>query len=488
MGKRGTIKTNRRSVGENLLRAALEHAYYQESRLTELSHQEFPFPDSTRLVDILVDIHEAIMDELDSLLTELERNPGDADSQRDAEIGARRFGYLLAFLHDTLELLEFSSRAHLSQASVHLIEGLTTKVRKRQFILMPAYEYNYSYRDIMAHILRATTEAFEGTHRRIRTSVNNIAVLSYPNIYRENVLANCLLGHEIGHFVVEQSGMVDRVMAPVQFDREKLERLVEQYKTQRVGPQTTLSEFLSDEVLRLRINKVATPILKSWIDELASDIFAIRILGPVFIFSLGRILLTLEEMDKWSDDHPSARTRLALLLDQNTKLGFMPELKSVKGDDAKIAVEIVAYFDQVQELVTSRREAGTELDPFRMLMGDMLNEAVNRIRTSIIEEVDQMIVNQRYQKYFPGTMTDDIFVMHESLSSFVPPCDDSQGMPGDVVSILNAGMAFMISGKEKYYKYFKSVGVRKEVEAEMIISQLIVKGIELSYLERRLAP
>jgi hypothetical protein len=61
-------------------------------------------------------------------------------------------------------------------------------------------------------------------------------------------------------------------------------------------------------------------------------------------------------------------------------------------------------------------------------------------------------------------------------------------MPGDVVSILNAGMAFMISGKEKYYKYFKSVGVRKEVEAEMIISQLIVKGIELSYLERRLAP
>jgi hypothetical protein len=216
-----------------LIRAALEHAHYQESRLTELSHQEFPFTDSKQLVQILLKIHAKIIDRLDILLSESTEGTSQSIRQ-DAVLAATRFGYLLAFLHTALEPLEFSSRTHVSQGTVTLLRSLMTKRgERRRFILMPAYEYNYSYTDVMSHILRATRQALGESGLELDEDAESIAVLSYPNIYRENVLANCLLGHEIGHFVAEQSQLVGKIMAKIQLDSSLLQVLIDETKKRK---------------------------------------------------------------------------------------------------------------------------------------------------------------------------------------------------------------------------------------------------------------
>jgi hypothetical protein len=329
----------------------------------------------------------------------------------------------------------------------------------------------------MKLILTSTKKTF-GPSAKVRTKLKSIAVLSYPDVYRENTLANCLLGHEIGHFAVEQSKIVSRVMVGLQFDTQILQVLVDEQRGQRVGPQQTLlTQFLSDDDMRSQITDTATSVLNNWVQEFASDVFALEILGPVFIFSLEKLLLTMENPEDWSDDHPSAKSRLQLLLEQNATLGFTPALRKVEGKNAKLAKEIVAYFDEMGIMLN---QSSTTNDN----MSKLLDDAFKGIKAAMMSEVDLMIARQNFSRYSSDKMVEDIFTMHEALACFVPPCDDLSGAPGNVVSILNAGMAFMISGKELYYDYLEAKELKDELRAEAKIQELILKGIELSYFER----
>ena len=68
----------------------------------------------------------------------------------------------------------------------------------------------------------------------------------------------------------------------------------------------------------------------------------------------------------------------------------------------------------------------------------------------------------------------------------MPPAEKSPGNPADIASIMNAGMMFLISGRERFLKILKPKNIEEELEAETKINRLILKGIELSYLEKRL--
>jgi len=422
---------------------------------------------------------------LDNLLKETTESASE-NSRQDAIIGATRFGILLAFLHTTLEPLEFSSRTHISQGTVTLLRALmTTRGEQRRFILVPTYEYNYLYSDVMSHILRATRQAFAESTSEMNRDTQSIAVLSYPNIYRENVLANCLLGHEIGHFVVEQSQLVNKVMSQIQLNHDLLQKIIDEAKKAQVGPQSTMTDFLSDEMIRAETTNQLTSVLDSWITELSSDIFAFRILGPVFVFSLTKILLTLQPFDVSSHDHPSARTRLKLLLEQIEQQSFLPDLRKVTGANLTIAAEIVSFFEGLKkETIGASRVPPSSRE--EVLEVEILDDAIEGIREKMIAEVDRIVVGHGYRTYSATMMVNDIFQLYDCLSSFVPPCERAPGEPGDIVSILNAGMAFMIGGKEEYYTHFQAKDIRKKLEAEEKINQLILKAIELSYLETRL--
>jgi hypothetical protein len=193
-----------------------------------------------------------------------------------------------------------------------------------------------------------------------------------------------------------------------------------------------------------------------------------------------KILLTLQPLDVSSGDHPSARTRLKLLLRLCKKQGFIPDLKRVKGRNQTIAANVVTFFDTIEETV---RETSNSQSDTRDLI---LNKAIEGIQSKMVSEVDKAIGRYEYKKYFSSTLTKDIFRLYECLDAFVPPCESAPSKPGNVVSILNAGMAFMIGGKNQYYNYFQATDVRAKLEAEEKISQLILKGIELSYVETRL--
>ena len=364
-----------------------------------------------------------------------------------------------------------------------MIEDITeSRTKSSKFLLTPTYEYNYFYFDVMTRIQMITERAY-GRSTRPKGSPSSIAVLLYPDAYRENILANCLLGHEIGHFVVEQSGLVGRVTEHLVFDPNLFDAAVEEQKVQRIGTQMALTDFLSDQDIKQRTTEAATSILHRWVEELAADYFAISVLGLVFVYSLEKILLTMQSLDEFTFDHPTPRTRLRFLLNQSEQLNFIPDLKRLSDGRAKLAGEIVGYFDQISQLVVNQPVNRMGKLP---AMHNLCEDELGRLTDSIIAEVSKAIASERYRRYSPDLMVDDIFVMYDALESFVPPCDNSRRKPGSVVSILNAGMAFMISGRELYHQFYDAKEIMKELEAEVKIRELIMKGIELSYLERRM--
>lgn len=375
------------SIVGNLLRATLEHAYYQGARLSELSRLDFPFVDCKHVILFITGINEAVIERLDRLEAEVGRAPGDRTVLRDAQVSSQRFGHLLNVMDDYLRLLEFSTRTHISQGSVNLLDALTAGFKKNErFILVPEYEFNYSYIDILRHLNNVVADAGISIRNASR-DLKSIAVLSYPNIFKENALANCVLAHELGHFVIEQANLVRGLLNNFTFDDSLLSKLVDEAKSAKIGSQSRLTEFFAEDFIKSRIMKDALEKLNAWETELASDLFAFRMVGPVYIYSLSRFLLTIHEMDA-TNDHPSARVRLKLLLKELKAERFVKLTGVTKQTEATDAA-VDKHFEKLGEFLDSpRRRPESKIN---MLLVD----SMTRLQPKMLKAVDKVFESKK---------------------------------------------------------------------------------------------
>lgn len=480
MGKTDNQNSQPDSLTGNLLKATLEHAYYQGVRLSELAHQDFPFTDCKRIISFLKSVNRAIVRRLERLGLEALSSPTDKEAERDLHVSSQRFGHLLNVMDEYLRLLEFSTRSHISQGSVNLLETLTMGFKENErFILVPEYEFNYSYLDILRHLRSVVAEATIAIPEANR-SPKSIAVLSYPNIFRENALANALLAHELGHFVVEQTNIVENLLNGFKFDEVLLNRVVEEAKRAELRNQSHLTEFFEEDFIKSGIMKEALEKLTSWEIELASDLCAFRMVGPVFVYALSRFLLTLHDVDA-TNDHPSARVRLKLLVRELQVNGFTTS--TLDSNDSKKNDKVdgaTRYFTQLQDFLDSPKRRPESH------MNSLLGTAMTGLQKKMQKSVDQIFESQKYKRYTVKEFREDVPRVYAQLQSLVPPCELGPGQPADIVSILNAGMIFVLRSKDEIVQMLGAKNLDEQLSGEAAISGLIMKGIELSHAERLL--
>ncbi len=178
---------------------------------------------------------------------------------------------------------------------------------------------------------------------------------------------------------------------------------------------------------------------------------------------------------------------MRLLLELLEKSGTYNALEKAEEIDRLPATATVAYFASLKKMINNTPNKEFKLtDPMEEAMLDLVSDGIMNTQTDIVGAVDQAMKNMRYTPYDFKSSFKEIFSLYNDLKEFVPPCEKSPTIPANVVSILNAAMIFFIEGKENYFRFWKKKDIQGELEAENKINELILKGMELSYLERRL--
>ena len=454
-------------VLKQLIHSTIQVANFQKIRLEELLAKEFPFKHSKSLIKTLLEFDTEIIKQLqgkEKTFNSITKQD-DFENLRDSIL---TFMGLIWELNYIVHVVERSAREHVIESTVLLLEDLTKTFKNAKFFLIPIFEHNYSYRDLKNYLTKIT-EILPNTKHVLSSLPDYLSVLQFPDIYRDNLVANSLLGHEVGHFIDDVFGITEKITPKALINKEKFENLLQQVKKDIESEMKgSLPEFIKLEQVRVDLLTKINYSINRWIMELISDLVAFRLCGPVFLFALSEFLLSRHHPDYNSDKYPPASLRLGLLLEEFTDIGFADHIREKENKDlvTELINGIKNYLD------TSKANHNTNI----------VYDTVVSIKSLIKREADNYTRGYQYE---PKLFGEEVFKLIERLREFIPPCEIEYQKPSNLVSILNAGMIYRMTWR----KNPPPLEVNKPEDSylvEQIINSLVTKSIELSVIQKKL--
>lgn len=138
---------------------------------------------------------------------------------------------------------------------------------------------------------------------------DNIGILKFPYCAASEILTNCILFHEMGHYFYENSGLYSQINS---FIAKEFECFFNDNNQKDILIKSTVFPLSGKKWLSNYVSK----LLLNWSDETFADIFATRVVGPSFhlaFLELEQILDTdISRNRKFSSSHPADDYRFKL--------------------------------------------------------------------------------------------------------------------------------------------------------------------------------
>ncbi|WP_337863493.1 hypothetical protein [Nitrososphaera sp.] len=411
---------NSYAILSELIRSNSEVATFQKDKLSELAAKDFPFPDSERLITVLKEVNEEILiifDELQSQFQKLEHS--DDDESDDENTYEELLGDLLVYskllwnINLLVYFVEQSAREHVSQSTVFLISYLTKKyTHNSSFFLTPLSEHNFLYRNLGRYLKDLIGDSIPNATEILKKLPENFSILSFPEIHRDNILANILLAHEVGHFIVNVEGLESKVNTKVKIDNKLFSDYMNRIGSATVEvnkKQRTISEFFEMEKVQAQILEQLTKSIESWIRELLSDMIGFRLTGPVFVFALADELLTMLPHGLANDRYPPTSYRLRIILAEIEKQKFIDAVENP--EDRK---KITGLIEKIKVYLT------TPSAPNHDERLDIVYQAVDAVEPIIKQIADEATIGMQYASTQFGQ---DVCKLIKKLEEITPPCE-----------------------------------------------------------------
>lgn len=458
------------SVESLLLNNLVELTDHNLQRLRDLESKEFPFSVAHDLLDLLKTIMGSIMETLLTLKMEINDLP---DSEAFSRIES--YGQLLAVLHLFFQPIEAMQRTNIPQAYVYLLSHASESFdHASKFVVIPEYDFNYSYQNVMTDLKGILEDAITDSQKLFPKETSNLVVISFPYAYRQNVIANSLLAHEIGHFLVESEGMTDKIEEKIVLEKEKVSALSKETSEVQLGERdkATLTYLFSLQKIEADTYDRVVKQTKSWISEIMSDLIGFKLFGPVFMFSLMDFLLIGQNIDDVSEDYPPAHMRIGVLLKEYKDSGYS-NLLSKESDVLKS--EFLKHVAILEEFVT------TKSVPSQDLQTQLLEETTQKLVPDM-----QLAVQKRLEKSFyrPEQFSKEAFILSNIMETLIPPAELQPGVPADPISIMNAGLIFQLLKFESVCDRLNMKDDESKLKLRRKIELLVLKSIESSTIER----
>lgn len=295
---------------------------------------------------------------------------------------------------------------------------------------------------------------------------DRIAFVSLPYSSSRSLFANCLLYHEVGHFVFEILGVSKDV-------HKKFRPLVKKAFS-GIVPGKTLND---DEI------KWLTHQLVPWAEELFADILAVRLLGPAYTFVAAELvrLTTLpdpEEVKRFNASHPCDclrfREQLAALGNDGWDMDVEysnPRLEYVKDEVAAVPLDDYSACSELNTTMWSK-----VLSPLASILESNMKIIHDLVAMALAPKLDNP-----HEHYSCDWKRVSDCLGH----GVVPSVTATQGRKGfravHPLAVINRAVLFWLNGMPELYSVVKGsdkTNVRDRSKMEERVEMWAAKAVE----------
>lgn len=470
---------------EKSIDTAIEISFSLGRRLDELKYKDYPSNTSIELIDVFKLINEDILNNLIKRKDVINNPPVDSKNKSLYEDSVRRqiiiYNDLLFILHNYIQFVEESSTDHISLGTTYPIEAIIKKFKpKYKFILVPVWQFNFFFFELTDAIKETFSNLIPNLEDKLCNFKDGLAILSFPSTEKNNIFLHCVLSHEIGHFFVSNSEVFDSIISDVEIDEQLLDSIVNKISSQKLKGTTTLEDFMEKSRIRADIIEKCIEIIESWINELASDLFAIHIFGPSYLFVSSKIMLDTSDINYDSKGHPSSRYRMNLILRELDEIGYYNLLKkrNFSFTEGCLGEEVLSEIKKIKNSIDSIKPIPS--DELFAICYEAIEKKIPDLQKQVRLEVKNAHADfdvENFQKEIPYLIS--------SMEHFIPPneildCENQTSRPSNLISILNAGWIYYLTRKEDFFKQFEANTLEKRFNMVSKLNDMILKAIELS--------
>jgi len=448
-----------------------------EQRARLLGQQEFASPNPSLLATLIARMAKALSVELIALRGDYTDDPA------NALIQIRFLDHFAKELGAHLRYIDGAKTTSLPWSITKPLESLLARfVAQRTVMLRPQWKYNYTistgdlgeyYREHLVPILSATAldQLFTGFPRGFH-------IVSFPSIERKSALLHCDLAHELGHLIAEdyiRQESTEFVGLLSERVREHLTRLNES-RTPKLEPlflQVEVSEHI-DRALQVR---------RRALEELVSDMFACKLLGPAALFALHAVAMSFP-LDllpvSRSAYYPPWRMRLRLAIRVIAKAGLLPSQNSTGHTFSsmdQLQDRTAAVLDELNTAVAATSDVAKISSDWLV---SLAYESVERA----LPMAEAFVDGEHGAKFmFAERLYAESYGLVDRLIEQIPPNETGSGeetQPASLEAILNAAWFYRIAFMPAP---FEAGEIAEEFLEELeTLNRLTLKAAEFAHL------
>ncbi len=279
-----------------------------------------------------------------------------------------------------------------------------------------------------------------------------LGFLALPCSQSKGLFMNCLLYHEVGHYLAEETGL----LSPAE---------IEDLRNELKGPFQEYTYW-------------AVPTIQTLMEELFADLVAVRLVGLAYSLSYMELLrlvtdLSQDQLRTFSMDHPADALR------------FREQVKILKQDGWEQYTTALPQWDQlmrIAKIATPKYSVPSDRrnDPETSQVWALLIEHLCKPRwiEVVHSKVDTLLVDRdnpadAYGKYGDG--------VRECLAHGIVPSREQDGSMPHPLAIINGGVLFLLSKMDDLHSAVRGgppAFVAKRAFLERRVEMWCLKAIE----------
>jgi len=357
--------------------------------------------------------------------------------------------------------------------------GISTEFELRFF---PAWVSNYGlhgYINFVQTLLKGfPTFLYSDPLKDIPTSPEWFIFITYPRIRPRDILLHPNMIHEIGHFVYHEMAVkptTPLLKFDIKLHKISFEELLSKIKRE-------LPRLSKDREMKLseKIHTECARIVRNWLMEVFADLFAVRVIGPAYLFAFVELSTLVDVMDKYGDNHPSSTLRLRYLLKELRDLNYFRSKKK-NSPLGKLSKFFSDWYKSIEtkDLAPILKD---DKDPYFLVAYKTLEENFSLIHSEIIKQIGQL-------HYSPENINSKVYPLAKTLTTGTLPAefwnkDNRLKEVAEFIDLLNAGWLTFFYEIEKFYRSVRATTVPDKLDALDNFKQLLSKAIESSEISR----
>ena len=436
----------------------VDKAFKFKQRIEELKSKEYYSDEPKKLISLF-----------DKVVTHISESINEAN--KDDKILVKRVNLLLSFYHLCLDEIEHIEANNVPVEMLPLFDKILADFKlETTLVFRPSPLYNYSYYPI--------TKTFDEINKSQGyaelTKGEDIAVISFPSSEKNSALLHCSFAHELGHHLNEYFSIADEIEPKVLelIDKELIKRYAEKYlkklsKTRtRIGKtEVTLDKFILKEHVVSQNTEEFAKIIRKWLDEIISDIIALHLFGPAFLFAIAEFSIVRQDFKKYSEEHPPIFIRLKNLMSCFDELRLSQDLKD---------------YEHVMQRLQFYREISTgTFESEDLTMSNITNMILERGIINLFEPA-KTIINSRLKPLKKICDFADIKHAVRAFRNLIPGNEvlnkDLTSRTIGAVSILNAAWIVRINFIDELYNMLAKT---ERARVRSILNELTLKSLDL---------